>query len=181
MACWRTRTPLLVRGDSHLQTPRSPLKRVAKELGYRAFIPRFDGYLVVGERSRSTTSTTAPTPTASSSCPTSSTTNSSVSGPRGRRGPLRAKLGTPTTRSSSCSRGSSSPRSGRPTRPSGRPAPPAGPRCPDPVRGGRWARRGDPRRGRADGRPGPLRGLQEPDGTARLLCLRRPPGAPVGE
>ena len=51
-ACWRTRTPLLVRGDSHLQTPRSPLKRAAKSVAYRAFIPRFDGYLVVGERSR---------------------------------------------------------------------------------------------------------------------------------
>ena len=51
-ACWRTGTPLLVRGDSHLQTPRSLVKRAAKEVAYRSFIPRFDGYLVVGERSR---------------------------------------------------------------------------------------------------------------------------------
>ena len=51
-ACWRTGTSLLVRGDSHLSTPRSAAKRVAKEVAYRVFIPRFDGYLVVGERSR---------------------------------------------------------------------------------------------------------------------------------
>ena len=51
-ACWRTATPLLVRGDSHLGTPRAGWKRAAKEISYRAFIPRFDGYLVVGERSR---------------------------------------------------------------------------------------------------------------------------------
>ena len=49
-ACWRTGTPLLVRGDSQLHTPRSLLKRAAKEAAYRAFIPRFDGYLVVGQR-----------------------------------------------------------------------------------------------------------------------------------
>ena len=51
-AGWRTGTPLLVRGDSHLATPRATWKRAVKEVGYRAFIPRFDGYLVVGERSR---------------------------------------------------------------------------------------------------------------------------------
>lgn len=51
-ACWRTGTPLLVRGDSQLVTPRSRARHMAKELAYRAFIPRFDGYLVVGERSR---------------------------------------------------------------------------------------------------------------------------------
>ena len=51
-ACWRTGTPLLVRGDSHLGTPRSAVKRAAKEVAYRAFIPRFDGYLIVGERAR---------------------------------------------------------------------------------------------------------------------------------
>ncbi len=51
-ACWRTGTPLLVRGDSHLGTPRAGWKRAVKEVGYRAFIPRFDGYLVVGEKSR---------------------------------------------------------------------------------------------------------------------------------
>lgn len=51
-ACWASRTPLLIRGDSHLLTPRSPLKALAKAAAYRAFIPRFDGYLVVGTRNR---------------------------------------------------------------------------------------------------------------------------------
>ena len=51
-ACWRTGTPLMVRGDSHLGTPRRALVRLAKEAFYRAFIPRFDAYLAVGERSR---------------------------------------------------------------------------------------------------------------------------------
>ena len=51
-ACWRTTTPLLVRGDSQLGTPRSRAKEMAKEVVYRQFIPRFDGYLVVGERAR---------------------------------------------------------------------------------------------------------------------------------
>lgn len=51
-ACWRTGTPLLVRGDSQLATPRSGIRRALKEVAYRAFIPRFDGYLVVGERAR---------------------------------------------------------------------------------------------------------------------------------
>jgi glycosyltransferase involved in cell wall biosynthesis len=51
-ACWRTSTPLFVRGDSQLGTPRSLPLRLAKEAAYRAFIPRFDAYLVVGERSR---------------------------------------------------------------------------------------------------------------------------------
>ena len=51
-ACWRTGTPLFIRGDSQLSTPRSLPLRLAKEAVYRAFIPRFDAYLVVGERSR---------------------------------------------------------------------------------------------------------------------------------
>jgi glycosyltransferase involved in cell wall biosynthesis len=51
-ACWASGTPLLVRGDSHLLTPRSRLKRLFKEAAYRSFIPRFDAYLVVGERNR---------------------------------------------------------------------------------------------------------------------------------
>jgi glycosyltransferase involved in cell wall biosynthesis len=52
LACWRTRTPLLVRGDSHLLTTRGRSRQALKYLLYRWFIPRFDGYLVVGERSR---------------------------------------------------------------------------------------------------------------------------------
>jgi glycosyltransferase involved in cell wall biosynthesis len=51
-ACWRTGTPLMIRGDSQLLTPRSVVKRLAKEVLFRWFIPRFDRYLVVGERSR---------------------------------------------------------------------------------------------------------------------------------
>lgn len=51
-ACWRTKTPLLVRGDSNLKTPRSLLRRCLKQLVYRRFIPRFDAYLVVGRRAR---------------------------------------------------------------------------------------------------------------------------------
>ena len=51
-ACWRTGTPLMVRGDSQLVTPRNPLFRLVKEGAYRLFIPRFDAYLYVGERSR---------------------------------------------------------------------------------------------------------------------------------
>lgn len=49
-ACWATQTPLLIRGDSQLTTPRSLAKRLAKTVVYRAFVPRFDGYLVVGQR-----------------------------------------------------------------------------------------------------------------------------------
>lgn len=50
-ACWSSRTPVLVRGDSHLLTERSMLKRLAKYPVYRWFIPRFDAYLVVGKLS----------------------------------------------------------------------------------------------------------------------------------
>jgi glycosyltransferase involved in cell wall biosynthesis len=51
-ACWRTKTPLMVRGDSHLLTPRSKAKQLLKEGLFRFLIPRFDRYLVVGQRSR---------------------------------------------------------------------------------------------------------------------------------
>lgn len=51
-ACWRSNTPLLIRGDSQLATTRSRAKQLVKSVLYRAFIPRFDGYLVVGERAR---------------------------------------------------------------------------------------------------------------------------------
>ena len=51
-ACWQSGTPLLVRGDSHLLTPRSLPKRLFKAVAYRVFIPRFAAYLVVGERNR---------------------------------------------------------------------------------------------------------------------------------
>lgn len=51
-ACWRTGTPILVRGDSNLSTPRAWWWRTLKEPIFRAFISRFDGYLTVGERAR---------------------------------------------------------------------------------------------------------------------------------
>lgn len=51
-ACWSTATPVMIRGDSQLATPRSRVKRVVKEAVYRRFIPRFDRYLIVGERAR---------------------------------------------------------------------------------------------------------------------------------
>ncbi len=49
-ACWRTKTPLFVRGDSQLATPRRWWVRASKRLLYSAFIPRFDAYLCVGKR-----------------------------------------------------------------------------------------------------------------------------------
>jgi glycosyltransferase involved in cell wall biosynthesis len=51
-ACWRSGVKVLVRSDSHLHSPRSVLKKIAKALLYRSFIPRFDGCLSVGEWSR---------------------------------------------------------------------------------------------------------------------------------
>lgn len=40
--------PVLMRGDSHLQTPRSALKRIAKEIAYPLFLRQFDAALAVG-------------------------------------------------------------------------------------------------------------------------------------
>jgi glycosyltransferase involved in cell wall biosynthesis len=51
-AAKRQHLPLIVRGDSHLDTPRSGLKRTAKSLVYPAFLRLFDAALHVGERSR---------------------------------------------------------------------------------------------------------------------------------
>lgn len=51
-ACWKYGVPVLVRGDSHMSTPRSWWKRIAKFPLYRWFIPRFQGYLIVGKRAR---------------------------------------------------------------------------------------------------------------------------------
>ena len=51
-ACWKSGVKVLVRGDSHLHTPRGPLKKLAKSLAYRRFIPRFDACLAVGQWSR---------------------------------------------------------------------------------------------------------------------------------
>jgi glycosyltransferase involved in cell wall biosynthesis len=43
-----TSAPLMVRGDSHLRTPRSVLKQWVKEPLYRAFLSKFDACLAVG-------------------------------------------------------------------------------------------------------------------------------------
>jgi len=51
-ACRRAGVPVLVRGDSQLRTPRSPVKRLWKELSHRLLVRQFDGFLVVGERNR---------------------------------------------------------------------------------------------------------------------------------
>lgn len=52
LACWRNRVPVLVRGDSHLHTPRSAIKTALKWIPYRTMIPRFDACLAVGKWSR---------------------------------------------------------------------------------------------------------------------------------
>ena len=44
--------PVLVRGDSHLDTPRSPAKRLAKLLLYPPLLRCFDRILYVGQRNR---------------------------------------------------------------------------------------------------------------------------------
>ena len=51
-ACWSTRTPVMVRSDSHLRTPRSNAKQLAKWPLYRWFIPKLDACLAVGRWSR---------------------------------------------------------------------------------------------------------------------------------
>jgi glycosyltransferase involved in cell wall biosynthesis len=51
-ACWRSGLPVLVRGDSHLHTKRSALKRLVKRVLHRRFVPRFAACLAVGEWSR---------------------------------------------------------------------------------------------------------------------------------
>jgi glycosyltransferase involved in cell wall biosynthesis len=48
----RRRIPVMVRGDSHLETPRSRLKRTAKEIIYPVALRAFDAALYVGQRSR---------------------------------------------------------------------------------------------------------------------------------
>jgi glycosyltransferase involved in cell wall biosynthesis len=48
-ACWQTRTPVMLRSDSHLNTERSTAKRAVKWPLYRWFIPRLDGCLAAGQ------------------------------------------------------------------------------------------------------------------------------------
>lgn len=49
-ACWRSGVPVFMRGDSQLQTRRSPIRTVAKFLPYRILLPRIDAHLFVGRR-----------------------------------------------------------------------------------------------------------------------------------
>jgi glycosyltransferase involved in cell wall biosynthesis len=51
-AAWRNGVPVLARGDSHLGTQRSRLKRALKLLPYRWFLPRIDAHLYVGQRNK---------------------------------------------------------------------------------------------------------------------------------
>jgi glycosyltransferase involved in cell wall biosynthesis len=51
-ACWKSKVKVMVRGDSHLHTPRGIAKRAVKSFAYRRFIPRFDACLAVGQWSR---------------------------------------------------------------------------------------------------------------------------------
>ena len=48
-ACWKTKTPVMVRSDSHLHTERTGLKRAAKWPFYRWFISKLDACLPVGK------------------------------------------------------------------------------------------------------------------------------------
>ena len=52
VAAKRLALPVLVRGDSHLGTPRSRLKTMVKRLAYPPLLRMFDGALYVGQRSR---------------------------------------------------------------------------------------------------------------------------------
>jgi glycosyltransferase involved in cell wall biosynthesis len=51
-ACWRSRTPVLMRSDSHLRSGRSSVKKALKWPLYQSFIPRLDGCLATGKWSR---------------------------------------------------------------------------------------------------------------------------------
>jgi glycosyltransferase involved in cell wall biosynthesis len=51
ISCWRANVPLIVRGDSQLVGPRSPIRRALKEALYPLFIRRFDACVSVGSRS----------------------------------------------------------------------------------------------------------------------------------
>jgi glycosyltransferase involved in cell wall biosynthesis len=52
LAAKRLGIPVMARGDSHLQTPRKGMKKLAKAVAYPGFLRLFDAALYVGERSR---------------------------------------------------------------------------------------------------------------------------------
>lgn len=51
-ACWRTRTPVMVRGDSTLNLSPPGWRKIAKRFTHRMFVPWFAAYLVVGQRAK---------------------------------------------------------------------------------------------------------------------------------
>jgi glycosyltransferase involved in cell wall biosynthesis len=51
-ACWNARVPILMRGDSHLGSPRSAVKTAAKFVPYAWMLRRMDAHLFVGEANR---------------------------------------------------------------------------------------------------------------------------------
>ncbi|HLG14348.1 MAG TPA: glycosyltransferase family 4 protein [Blastocatellia bacterium] len=51
-ACWRNGLPLLVRGDSQLETRRSQMVRLIKSVPYHLLLPRCSAHLYVGHRNR---------------------------------------------------------------------------------------------------------------------------------
>jgi glycosyltransferase involved in cell wall biosynthesis len=51
-ACRKSGVPILVRGDSQLNTDRSSLKRAVKRITHRNALRHFDGFLSVGQRNR---------------------------------------------------------------------------------------------------------------------------------
>ncbi len=51
-AAKRLGIPVMVRGDSHLGTPRSKFKKLAKDLAFPQFLRVFDAALYVGHHSR---------------------------------------------------------------------------------------------------------------------------------
>ncbi len=51
-ACHRCNVPVLVRGDSHLDTARSWLKKCVKVVVHRWIMRQFDGYLIVGQKAK---------------------------------------------------------------------------------------------------------------------------------
>lgn len=51
-ACRAAGIPVVVRGDSHLGTPRPQFKRLAMEFTHRWLLRQFDGFLTVGNRNR---------------------------------------------------------------------------------------------------------------------------------
>ena len=51
-ACWKTKTPVMMRSDSNLHTERSLAKKIVKKPFYSWFIPKLDACLPVGTWSR---------------------------------------------------------------------------------------------------------------------------------